>query len=81
MTDISAAEAAELVTGTVRVPVLKEGKPVIENSVYQTEVHKIGEADILSAKVRGDQLVVVTVDGQKLAAPAPAPKPKQKPEK
>lgn len=62
------AVAALLKGNTVRVAKLdRDGNPIMEKGVYQSEERAITAADILSFREFGKNRVsVVTVDGQKL---------------
>ena len=57
--EITAAEAAKAVVRLV--PEIKDGKPTGE-----TLEKAVAAKEVLDFKVRGDQVTVVTIDGQKL---------------
>ena len=59
------ADVARFIDALVRVPRLKDGKPIIEKGVYAIQELKAEAKDILAFRVDGDTLRVVTVDGQK----------------
>jgi hypothetical protein len=79
-TAMTAAEAAKLINGLVQVVVTgADGKPVIDKAAdgaktYRTKKVPVGAEHVMSFAVRGDRVVVVTIDGQKLTAPLPTEK-------
>lgn len=78
MSQLTKAEAAKHVTGEVLVVVHdKDGNPIVEKTpdermVYRVQKVPVSAETILDFAVRGDQLSVVTIDGQKLTAKLPA---------
>ncbi|MFT3758988.1 hypothetical protein [Thauera sp.] len=63
--DLPAAEAAKLVKRLVP-EIGEDGNPTGKDVGVE-----ISASDVLSCRVRGDVLVVVTTAGEKLTAPAP----------
>lgn len=67
---LTAADAARAVTGKVRVPRIKDGKPVMKDGVYETMERQVRAEDVLSYAVRDGVVSVVTIDGQRLTGDA-----------
>ena len=68
--ELTAAQAAKRVSGKVRVPAVRDGKPVVEKGVFKITERAIRAEDVLAFAERDGRVTVTTIDGQKLTEAA-----------